>query len=71
MLLAEYPNLKTLTIRGFRRLSLKTFLKILKHAFNLKIIEIRDCLQIREDIISDFQNLYLKIKLIFIENKQE
>src|SRR2546423_1194608 len=64
-LLAECPNLKTLSIRGFRRLSPKTFTKIPKLTPSLDII--RDCLRNREDIISDFQNLYPKIKLIIEE----
>ncbi|GES81686.1 hypothetical protein RCL_jg1603.t1 [Rhizophagus clarus] len=66
-LLAECPNLKRLTIRGFRRLSQKTFLKIPKLATKLGVIEIRACLRIRDDTKNDFQNLYPKIKLIFEE----
>ena len=53
-LLAEYPNLKTLLIRGFRRLSPKTFTKIPKLTPSLGTIEIRGCLRIGKNIISDF-----------------
>ena len=68
--LAESPNLKRLTIRGSRRLSPKTFLKIPGLAPSLGTIEIRGCLRIRKEILTDFQNLYPKIKLI-IESDEE
>ena len=67
-LLTECPNLKRLTIRGSRRISPKTFLKIPKLATKLGVIEIRACLRIRDDTKNDFQNLYPKIKLIFEED---
>ncbi|GBB97616.1 hypothetical protein RclHR1_30130001 [Rhizophagus clarus] len=70
VLLAESSNLKRLTIRGSRRISPKTFLKIPGLAPSLKIIEIRECLRIREDILIDFQNLYPKIKLIFESDEE-
>ncbi|CAG8519399.1 36617_t:CDS:2 [Racocetra persica] len=65
--LVECPNLKSLAIRGSRRLSPKTITKIPKLAPNLEMIEISNCLQIRKDIIADFQNLYPTIRLIFID----
>jgi len=69
-LLAECSNLKRLTIRGSRRISPKTFLKIPGLAPSLGTIEIRGCLRIRKEILTDFQNLYPKIKLI-IESDEE
>ncbi|CAI2191338.1 11828_t:CDS:1, partial [Funneliformis geosporum] len=70
VLLVECFNLKRLTIRGSRRISLKVFLKIPGLAPSLEMIEIRGCLRIKNNIISDFQNLYPKIKLI-IESDEE
>ncbi|PKY55946.1 hypothetical protein RhiirA4_475832 [Rhizophagus irregularis] len=64
-LLVEYPNLKSLVIRGSRRLSPKTITKIPKLAPSLEMIVIRECLRIRKDILTDFQDLYPKTKLIF------
>ncbi|CAI2198916.1 9658_t:CDS:1, partial [Funneliformis geosporum] len=69
-LLAECPNLKRLTIRDSRKISPKAFLKIPGLAPSLGMIEIGGCLRIRKDIISDFQNLYPKIKLIIESDKE-
>ncbi|CAG8797326.1 10717_t:CDS:1, partial [Dentiscutata erythropus] len=70
-LLVECPNLKLLAIRGSRRLSPKTITKIPKLAPNLKTIEISNCLQIKKDIIADFQNLYPTIRLIFVDQLKQ
>ncbi|GES89736.1 hypothetical protein GLOIN_2v1772900 [Rhizophagus clarus] len=69
-LLAECPNLKRLTIRGSRRISPKAFLKIPELTPSLGTIEIRGCLRIGKNILSDFQNFNPKIKLI-IESDEE
>ena len=69
VLLIECPNLKSLSIRGFNRLSPKTFIKIPNLTPSLEMIVIRDCFRIREDTINDFQNLYPKIKLIIKEHE--
>jgi hypothetical protein len=69
-LLVECSNLKRLTIRGSRRISPKVFLKIPRLAPSLGTIEIGGCLRIEKNILSDFQNLYPKIKLI-IESDEE